>query len=66
MSTDRAEEKLACRAMKAEAREELYKPVQFIHGCPTASQATEAAVVVKLKERLAVWDGAFDHAAELP
>lgn len=52
--------------MKAEAREELYKPVQFIHGCPTASQATEAAVVVKLKERLAVWDGAFDHAAELP
>lgn len=62
--------KQACRTMHKQGKRfvkaESYKPVKLIHWSPTASQAAVAAVVTKFQQRMAAWDGAFDHAAKLP
>lgn len=55
-----------CKLGKIFVKAELYKLVEFIHWCPTASQATVAAVAIILKQGVAARDGALDHAAQLP
>lgn len=55
-----------CKLGKIFVKAELYKLVEFIHWCSTASQATVAAVAIILKQGVAARDGALDHAAQLP